>query len=56
MSRIWETHTVVAKSLQTLLDVGIGRVGPQQDLFLKPSLLSGSKAATCLPTCLLAYV
>ena len=52
MLRIWEAHTVVAKSPQMLPDAGIQRIGPQQGLFLDALLSSRSKADTCLPACL----
>ena len=43
MSRIWEAHTVVPKSLRTIPDVGIQRVVSQPGLFLGASLSSRSK-------------
>jgi len=51
MSRIWAAHTVVAKSPQTLPDVGIQRIGSQPGLFLDASSSSRSKADTWLPAC-----
>ena len=42
--QIWELiHTVFAKNLRMLLDVGIRRIEPQQGLLLNPSLSSRSK-------------
>ena len=41
--QIWDAHTVAAKSLQTLPDVGIRQVGPQQGFLLGPSLSVRSK-------------
>ena len=42
MLRIWEAHTVVAKSPQTLPNVGIQRTGLDADMFLDASLSSRS--------------
>jgi len=44
MSRLWETHTVVAKSAQTLPNLGIQRIGFYPGMFLDASLSSRSKA------------
>ena len=44
MSQIWEARTVVAKSPQTLPDVGIQRMGPQQGLILDASLSRVTRA------------
>jgi len=52
MLRIWEAHTVVAKSPQTVPNVGIQRIGRDVGMWLDPSLSSGSKDDTCLPACL----
>jgi len=44
-------HTVVAKSPQTVPNVGIQRIGLDVGMFLDASLSSRSKADTCLPAC-----
>ena len=43
MLRVWEVHTVVAKSLRTLVNVEIRRIRPQLGLFLNASLSSRFK-------------
>jgi len=42
----WEAHTVVAKSPQTVPNVGIQRIGLDLGMFLDASLSSRSKADT----------
>jgi len=46
MLRIWGAHTVVAKSPQTVPNVGIQQVGLDLGVFLDASLSSRSKADT----------
>jgi len=48
MSRVWKTHTVVAKSPQTLPNVGIQRIEFYPGMFLDASLSSRSSLTRAL--------
>jgi len=53
MLRIWEAHTVAAKSPQTLPNVGIQRIELDADTFLDASLSSRSSLTrVCQPATL----